>query len=105
MKLSKSKYCNAIQCKKMLWLDKYRNEFKEEIDNSRVLDNGNEVHEAARKLFGDDINIKFNEDLNYMISDTKKALNNEKAIITEASFNYKDNFCSVDILKKKWKKI
>ena len=104
MKLSKSKYCNAIQCKKMLWLDKYRNEFKEEIDNSRVLDNGNEVHEAARKLFGDDINIKFNEDLNYMISDTKKALNNEKAIITEASFNYKDNFCSVDILKKNGKK-
>ena len=100
MKLSKSKYCNGIQCKKMLWLDKYRNEFKEEIDNSRVLDNGNDVHEVARKLFGEDVNIEFNENLNQMIKDTKEALKKENAIITEASFNYKDNFCSVDILKK-----
>lgn len=100
MKLSKSKYCNGIQCKKMLWLDKYRNEFKEEIDNSRFLDNGNDVHEVARKLFGEDVNIEFNENLNQMIKDTKEALKKENAIITEASFNYKDNFCSVDILKK-----
>lgn len=100
MKLSKSKYCNGIQCKKMLWLDKYRSNYKEEIDNSRVLDNGNDVHEVARKLFGEDINIKFNENLNNMIIDTKKTLKNDKCVITEASFVYKDNFCSVDILKK-----
>ena len=100
MKLSKSKYCNGIQCKKMLWLDKYRSNYKEEIDNSRVLDNGNDVHEVARKLFGEDINIKFNENLNNMIIDTKKTLKNDKCVITEASFVFKDNFCSVDILKK-----
>ena len=100
MKLSKSKYCNGIQCKKMLWLDKYRSNYKEEIDNSRVLDNGNDVHEVARKLFGEDINIKFNENLNNMIIDTKKTLKNDRCVITEASFVYKDNFCSVDILKK-----
>ena len=26
MNLSKSKYCNGLQCKKMLWLDKYKSE-------------------------------------------------------------------------------
>ena len=100
MNLSKSKYCNGIQCKKMLWLDKYKSNVKEDIDNSAIMDNGNDVHEVARKLFGDDINIKFNENLNVMIEDTKEALKNDKAIITEASFAYKSNFCSVDILVK-----
>lgn len=100
MKLSKSKYCNGIQCKKMLWLDKYKSEYKEELGNNSVLDNGNEVHEIARNLFGKNINIEFNDNLNEMVKDTKKALDNQNVVITEASFVYQDNFCSVDILKK-----
>ena len=32
MNLSKSKYCNGLQCKKMLWLDKYKPEEKEEME-------------------------------------------------------------------------
>lgn len=100
MNLSKSKYCNGLQCKKMLWLDKYKHDEKEELDNESVLDNGNDVHEVARKLLGEDINIKFNENLSEMIKDTEKELKKENVIITEASFNYKNNFCSVDILKK-----
>ena len=100
MNLSKSKYCNGIQCKKMLWLDKYKPEEKEKLDNEAVFDNGNDVHEVARKLLGEDINIAFNENLNEMIKDTEKALKKENVVITEASFNYKNNFCSVDILKK-----
>ena len=36
MNLSKSKYCNGIQCKKMLWLDKYKSNVKEDIDNSAI---------------------------------------------------------------------
>lgn len=100
MNLSKSKYCNGLQCKKMLWLEKNKPEVKTEIDNESVLDNGNDVHEVARKLLGEDINISFNENLNEMIKDTEKALKKESVIITEASFNYNNNFCSVDILKK-----
>ncbi len=100
MNLSKSKYCNGIQCKKMLWLEKNKPDVKEEIDNESVLENGNYVHEVARKMFGDDINIEFDENLNEMIKDTEKALKNDKVVITEASFNYNNNFCSVDILRK-----
>ena len=103
MNLSKSKYCNGLQCKKMLWLDKYKHDEKEELDNESVLDNGNDVHEVARKLLGEDVNIKFNENLNEMIKDTEKQLKKENVIITEASFNYNNNFCSVDILKKEGK--
>ncbi len=100
MNLSKSKYCNGIQCKKMLWLYKYKPEEQGELDNDSVLENGNAVHEVARKLLGEDINISFNENLNEMIKDTEEALKKENVIVTEASFNYKNNFCSVDILKK-----
>ena len=91
---------NAVQCNKILWLDKYCKEEKEEIDNQSVLDNGTEVGELAKKLFGTYTDIEFNENLNIMIKDTEKALQNKNIIITEASFNYNNNFCSVDILKK-----
>lgn len=100
MNLSKSKYCNGLQCKKMLWLYKNKPTEKEEVNNQSVFDNGNDVHEVARKLLGEDINIPFNEDLTQMIKDTEKVMKQEKVIITEASFSYENNFCSVDILKK-----
>ena len=100
MNLSKSKYCNGLQCKKMLWLYKNKPEEKEEVNNQSVFDNGNDVHEVARKLLGEDVNIPFNEDLTQMIKDTEEVMKQEKVIITEASFSYENNFCSVDILKK-----
>ncbi len=101
MSLSKSKYCNAIQCKKMLWLDINKPEMKEDVANQGVLDNGTEVGIVAKDLFGSHIDIEFNENLSLMLEDTKKALKNKEVVITEASFVYKNNFCSVDILKKK----
>lgn len=100
MNLSKSKYCNGIQCEKMLWLEKYKPEEKKEIDNQSILDNGKEVGELAKNLFGEYTDIEYNENLNIMIEDTKKQLENENIVMTEASFLYKSCFCSVDILKK-----
>ncbi len=100
MNLSKSKFCNGVQCNKILWLDKYKSEFKEEIDNKNVLDNGTEVGIFAQKLFGPSKNVSFNSDLNKMIDETNNYLKEDNVIITEASFNYEGNFCSVDILKK-----
>ena len=64
MNLSKSKYCNAICCNKMLWLDTYNPSVAHEIDNSNVFKNGKEVGEVAKGLFGHYYDIKFNENLN-----------------------------------------
>ena len=100
MNLSKSKYCNGIQCMKMLWLDKNKKEEKKEL-NENVLKTGNFVHEIAKYLFGEHVNIEFNENLNEMISNTYSTIDSYKnVVITEASFNFNNNFCSVDILKK-----
>ena len=101
MNLSKSSYCRGIQCKKMLWLEKNKPEEKQEQNNDRVLEQGNDIHEVARYLFGSHINIEYRENLSQMIEDTMNTIDSYKdVIITEASFTYKNNFCSVDILKK-----
>lgn len=97
--LSKSKYCKAVQCKKILWMDKYKIEEKVPIDKDAIFKNGTMVGEVARGLFGEYVNIEFNSDLSRMIFDTKEELKNAPNIITEASFDYNHNFCSVDILK------
>ena len=100
MNLSKSKYCEGITCLKKLWLSTYKPEEKEDIKES-VFETGTEVGELAKKLYGNYIDIDFNTNLNQMLEDTKKALDTKGDInITEASFNYNNNFCSVDILRR-----
>jgi len=100
MYLSKSKFCDADQCIKMLWLNSNKPEVKSETNNDGVLKNGTEVGELAKGLFGEYIDIQFDENLSNMIDDTKKALENKNCVICEASFTHDNNFCSVDILVK-----
>ena len=97
--LSKSKYCKAKQCDKLLWLSKYKKEVADEIDIQSILDNGTAVGELARELFGKFVNIEYNEDLSKMLNQTKELIDKGTEIITEASFNFNNNFCSVDILR------
>ena len=101
MNLSKSTYCKGLQCKKMLWLEKNKPGEASIAENDAVFEQGNLVHEVARYLFGEHINIEYTDDLNEMIKDTYRTIESYKNIvITEASFKYNKNFCSVDILKK-----
>lgn len=97
--LSKSRYCKAVQCKKIIWLKKYKPEYAIQKAKDTVLNNGTAVGQLAKGLFGKYEDIEFNENLDIMIKQTQEQLNNKPNIITEASFNYNNNFCSVDILK------
>ena len=97
--LSKSKYCQCVQCKKILWLKKYKPEYAIQTAKDSVLENGTKVGNLAKGLFGEYEEIEFNENLNIMVEQTKKILQNKPNIVAEASFNYDNNFCSVDILK------
>ena len=100
MYLSKSKYCKGVQCEKILWLEKYKNEVKEDVSNESVLENGTNVGLLAQQLFGEYTVVEFNENLSKMIDDTNEYLKQEKIVLCEASLSYNNNFCSVDILKK-----
>ena len=60
--LSKSKYCQAIQCPKMLWLSKYKSEeFDNSVTNQTVLDTGNEVGDLAMGLLGDYTEVPYGD--------------------------------------------
>lgn len=98
LSLSKSKYCSAVQCPKMLWLKKYRAEqFDDSVMNQSILETGNEVGDLAMGLFGAYTEVPFG-DLGEMINETKRLIDNRVHIIAEASFSYNNLFCSVDIL-------
>ena len=99
--LSKSKFCNAVQCPKMLWLHKNKTEeFDESVLNQNVLESGNEVGDLAMGLFGEFTEVAFG-DLSDMLSETKRLIAEGVPVIAEASFSLDGLFCSVDILKNK----
>jgi len=100
--LSKSKYCNAVQCPKMLWMKsrkEYDDKFDSSVMNEAVLETGNQVGDRAMGLFGDYVEIPYSNPSD-MIKATKEEIEKGTSIIAEASFSYNGLFCSVDILKR-----
>ena len=74
LNLSKSKYCSAVQCPKMLWLKKNKpEEFDESVMNQTVLDNGNKVGDLAMGMFGKFTEVPFG-DFTQMIATTQELL-------------------------------
>ena len=100
MYLSKSRYCAAVQCPKILWLKTNKpEEFDDSVMNEAVLKTGSEVGDLAMGLFGDFVEVPFSRNLQEMIDETDRLMQEAVPIIAEASFSYNGAFCSVDILK------
>lgn len=97
--LSKSKYCQGIQCPKMLWLRENKPEvFDSSVINEAVMSTGSAVGDFAMGLFGEYIEVPYDTPGN-MIIKTKELIDAKVPVIAEASFSYDGLFCSVDILK------
>ena len=97
--LSKSRFCSAVQCPKMLWLKQNKpEEFDDSVMNQNVLNTGSMVGDLAMGLFGPYIEVPYG-DLGEMLRETDRLIEEGASIIAEASFSYEGNFCSVDILK------
>ena len=97
--LSKSKYCNAVQCPKMLWMQQNRPElYDDSVMDEAILEKGQEVGDLARGLFGAYTVVEFG-DYPDMLMQTQELLENGTENIAEASFAYKGLFCRVDILR------
>lgn len=85
--LSKSRFCSAIQCPKMLWLKQYKpEEFDDSVMNQNVLDTGSMVGDLAMGLFGPYIEVPYG-DLGEMLRETDRLIAEEVPIIAEASFS------------------
>lgn len=96
--LSKSSYCKCVQCEKIHWLNKYKVDKAVARDESSF-ETGKEVGELAKGLFGDYEDVPFNVNFKLRLEKTEKLLEEKPNVITEASFSFQNNFCSVDILK------
>ena len=98
--LSKTLYCNGVQCPKMLWLKKHRPElFDDSVINQAVMDTGNEVGDLAMGLFGDYTEVPYSKELADMTAETERLIAEGVPVIAEASFTWNGMFCSVDVLK------
>ena len=96
--LTKSKYIQGLQCKKLLWLSVYdSSKIEHSSIQKHVFKQGQLVGELAHQLFENSILIE--NDLSFFdkISETKKWLDQDKTIF-EGSFLWDKCFCMVDIL-------
>ncbi len=99
MHLSKSRYCEGVQCKKILWLNEHMPDNATDKGSEAILETGRKVGELAKGLFGDYDDVVYDNDIDMRIEKTQNLLKDCPNVITEASFSHDDNFCSVDILK------
>lgn len=96
--ISKSQYCNAVQCPKMLWMKRYMPEaFDPSVMNEAILVQGSEVGDLAMGLFGNFVEVPYGKPAE-MVEATKALMDANTPIIAEASFSHEGQFCSVDIL-------
>lgn len=103
--LSKSHYTAFRQCPKNLWLKIYKPDVAVEDPSLQAqLDQGNEVGDLAMQHFGNFVEVTTTSrgklDLAAMIKKTQQCMKDGVENICEASFDYKGNYCAVDILHK-----
>lgn len=105
MFLSKSNYVSFCQCPKLLWLN--RNKPEEQIVSEfdlATMESGILVGKVAQDYFENSVDVTVNKnnkpDLLKMIENTRNEISKGTTAICEASFEYDNLFCSVDILKK-----
>ena len=97
--MSKSRYCNCVQCEKIYWLNRYKKEEMSVEGNDSTLKKGRQVGEFAKGLFGDYSDVPVDCDISLRTQKTQELLQEKPNVIAEASFIHDNNFCSVDILK------
>lgn len=96
MTITKSKYIDYITCERLFYL---KENFPEQQQISEFLQllaiEGVEVGKVGRSYFGDYVLV----DSDDRVKQTKEYIDQGYKVIAEASFSYKDLFCSVDLLK------
>ena len=96
--LSKSKYLNGLQCRRLLWVAVNDAARIPEVDEATqsVFDQGHYVGELAQTLFPGGLNV-YSSSISENLRETKAALASRKPLF-EAGFSASRLFCRVDIL-------
>ena len=101
--LSKSLFIKGLQCHKMIYLQKYNPELKDEISDSQeaIFAGGRDVGILAWELFPGGVEIPY-EGLSHQeqLDLTQQKIKEGQKTIYEATFSYQGVFVKVDILHK-----
>lgn len=101
--LSKSLFIRGHQCRKSLWLYRFRPELRDEIDEAQQerFRSGHEVGALARQLFPGGIEVPY-EGLSHteQLAVTRDLIEAGKKIVYEATFQHDGVFVKVDILHR-----
>lgn len=97
--LSKSKYLEGLQCRKLLWYDYNRKEAFPEIDPATqfIFDQGKEVGRLAQRIFNGGILLERDPFPERHRDQSEEALRQNKPVF-EAGFIYKKTYALADIL-------
>lgn len=104
--ISKSRYTLFRQCPKALWLNTYKPELCVISDAlQQRFQAGSIVGNWAKGLFGKYVEVTTYDadgklNLTKMVANTRKCIESETEVISEAAFQYAGTYCAVDILKK-----
>ena len=101
--LSKSLYLRGFQCKKALWLKKYKKDVLTQPDEGTqaVFDTGSKIGDLACELFPNGNGIPYeNTTFDKKIALTKQWMDDGVKDIYEAAFKYDDILVMVDILHR-----
>lgn len=103
--LSKSSFIRGRQCLKSLYLKKHHPELEDQLTEAQqaIFDKGTHVGLVAQQLFpgGVDLGRFIPSEIDKVLSDTARLIDQGQDIIYEAGFSYNRTLCFVDILVKK----
>ena len=63
MHLSKSRYCEGVQCEKILWLNEHGQDTVDDKGSEAILETGRKVGELAKGLFGDYEDVDYDNNI------------------------------------------
>jgi hypothetical protein len=101
--LSKSTFLRGLQCRKSLWLNRYRPELRDEIsaEQEAIFQRGHDVGRLAQDLFPGGKNASpINKDYAGSVTRTGEFIEKGATVIYEAAFMYDGILCLADILVK-----
>ena len=107
IRISKSKYLNGLQCKKLLWYIYHEPEVIPEPDEATqaIFDQGHLVGDYAKKLFPNGVEVDHTRSFEEGLRQTKELIS-QRVPVFEAALAYKNCYARADILepvgKDKW---
>ena len=108
MAITKTDFMRGMQCRKMLWLDKHKPSLKVIPPEIQArLDAGNDFGDRAMGMFGPYEEMTVYRpgttipDKKAMLARTAEHMEKETPVICEAAFSNYNNYCAVDILRKR----